>query len=371
MKKILILGGSHSELPLVNEAKKLGLYTICIGNIKGNAHFAADESYLIDYSNKELVLKFAKEKKVDYICFGAHDLSMISTAYVAEKLGFHQFDAYDTTIKLHHKDRFKQVILDHNLSTTKVYKYETCEEIKYPVIVKPIDLGGGKGITIVKDKIQLEKAIAYALECSKTKQYIIEEFFYGSLHSISTFIVNKKIRFFYHDNEFNCPNNQFGVCLSISPSPSFALIKEQLLKEIEKVIKIFDLKDGLLHLQFLQNNDKFSIIEFTRRIPGDMYNIPVELSTGLNYAKTIIKFAIGEKENILFQEQKRITGRYCVVDKNIIPKKNIFSQVKLINATKQEIVFFEFSNTEYKDFIEKNNLIPNFNQMDNINEHTI
>jgi carbamoylphosphate synthase large subunit len=296
---------------------------------------------------------------------------MISTAYVAEKLGFHQFDKYETTIKLHHKDTFKQIILKHNFSTTKIYKYENKEDIKYPVIVKPIDLGGGKGITVVKDKIQLEKAIAYALEYSKTKQYIIEEFFYGSLHSISTFIVNKKIRFIYHDDEFDCPNNKYGVCLSISPSSDFDLIKEQLLKEIEKVVEIFDLKDGLLHLQFLQNNDRFSIIEFTRRMPGDMYNIPVEVSTGLNYAKTIIKFAIGEKADISFQEQKKITGRYCIVDKNIIPKKNIFSQVKLINATKQEIVFFEFSNTEYKDFLEKNNLISDVNQMDKINEHTI
>jgi biotin carboxylase len=371
MKKILIVGGSHSELPLVDEAKKLGLYTICIGNIKGNAHFKADESHLIDYSDKELVLKFAKEKNIDYICFGAHDLSMTTTAYVAEKLGFCQFDKYETTMKLHHKDRFKQLILKHNLSTTKVYKYKNIEKIKFPVIVKPIDLGGGKGISIAKDKIQLKKAITYASECSKTKQYIIEEYFYGSLHSISTFIVDKKIRFFYHDDEFDCPDNKFGVCLSISPSSDFSLIEKQLLKEIEKVIDIFDLKDGLLHLQFLQNNDRFSIIEFTRRMPGDMYNVPVETSTGLNYAKTIIKFAIGEKEDIFFKKQKKITGRHCVVDENIIPEKNVFSRVKLINATKQEIVFFEFTDTEYRDFITKYNLICDFNQMDNTNEHTV
>jgi len=350
MKKILIIGGSHSELPLVRESKKMGLYTITVGNVRGNAHLEADKSYLIDYSNKEAVLELAIKENIDYVCFGAHDLSMITTAYVAEKLNLEIFDDFNTTCNLHHKDKFKKIAMKHNLNITKIFNVDNIDNIEFPVVVKPVDMGGGKGISIVKNKIELQQALKKAKEYSKSGRIIVEEYFKGSLHSISTFIINKKIVFYYVDNEYPCLNNPFGVCLSIYPSYEFDLIKAKLLKEIEKVASIFNLKDGLLHLQFLQNKDEYKLIEFTRRMPGDLYNVPVEYATKTKYSKHIIEFCLGNKPDIEFVKQNTIVGRFCVIDKNIIPNKNIIKVFNCLNANKKQIIIFKFTPQELNKF---------------------
>jgi len=352
MKKILIVGGSHSELPLVKEAKKRGLFVITTGNQKnGISHKYADKVILEDYSDKEAVLKIAKKEKIDYICFGAHDLSMISTSYVAEKLGINLFDDYDTTLKLHHKDRFKKTAQKLHLSTAKSYSFsnekkaeEFANEFSLPFIVKPIDLGGGKGIKKVEKKEDIKEAVKNAFNFSKSKKIIIEEWFEGSLHSLSMFVKNRQIAFYYTDSEYPCKYNPYGVCLSVSTNPKFELIKKRVFEDTQKLINYLDLKDGLLHLQYLQNNDKYSLIEYTRRMPGDFYNVPVELSTGFEYSKTIIDFVSGKSPDIEQKEAKKLISRFCVEDEFIKNNSLLYNFTETTN--KKGIQFFEFKNLE-------------------------
>jgi len=349
MKKILIVGGSHSEIPLVQEAKKLGLYTITVGNILGNGHLEADEYHLLDYSDKELILKFAKQNQINHICFGAHDLSMTTTAYVAQHLGLERYDNYDTTLDLHHKDRFKALSLQHNINTPRSISISPSDVIdisslKMPLIIKPVDMGGGKGITVIDAKQQLQQAVNNAFTYSKIKKVIIEEFFEGSLHSLSTFIVDRKVEFHHSDDEFECPDNPYGVCISLAPASGFELIRTKLIHEAEKIADTFELKDGLLHIQYLQNKTNFTIVECTRRIPGDMYNIPVEMKTTFPYVKNIILNAIEEKPILTYQSNDKIVSRYCVLDKyphSLEPY--IKNRISIKNSNKKEILFLEFN----------------------------
>ena len=356
MQKILIIGGSHSELPLVQEAKRLGLYTITVGNILGNAHLEADEYHLLDYSDKKLILKFAQRNHIDHICFGAHDLSMTTTAYVAQHLGLERYDSYDTTLDLHHKDRFKTLSLQHNINTPRSISISPDDAIdisglKMPLIIKPVDMGGGKGITVIGSQQQLQQAVNNAFAYSRINKVIIEEFFEGSLHSLSTFIINKKVVFHHSDDEFECPDNPYGVCISLAPASNFESIKTDLINEVEKIADTFELKDGLLHIQYLQNNSDFTIVECTRRMPGDLYNVPVEMRTTFPYAKNIILNAIGKKPILTYQTDDKIVSRYCVLDKyphSLEPY--IQDRISIKNANKKEILFLEF-NTK-KEFYE-------------------
>jgi biotin carboxylase len=348
MKRILILGGSHSELPLIQAAKKLGLYVITAGNILGNGHLEADEYHLLDYSDKELILNFVKQNRIDYICFGAHDLSIITTTFIAEYLGLKNFDDYQTTQILHHKDKFKKLAYTHKLNTPKALWFTQkntidISSLEFPLIIKPTDMGGGKGISVINSKDKLQDAINLAFQYSKCKHIIIEEFFEGSLHSFSTFIVDKKVKFYHSDNEYPCPNNPYGVCASLAPADHFETIKLQLIKEVEKIANILNLKDGLLHMQYLQNNDTFTIVEYTRRMPGDLYNIPVEMRTSFPYAKNIILGAIGQPLILDFKDTNKIVSRYCITDD--YPKKlepYIKDKLKITNSNKKEILFLEF-----------------------------
>lgn len=370
-KKILIVGGSHSEIPLVKAAKELGLYVITTGNqSNGLAHQYSDENYICDYSDNKEIYQLAKKLQIDYICFGAHDLSYFSTVYTASKLGIEVFDDMKTAQILHHKDKFKKFCLEHNILSPKAKSFtdenqamEYTKSITFPCIVKPIDMGGGKGISKITSSTDIENSIKNAFKYSKLKIIVIENFFEGSLHSFSTFIVDKKVKFYFEDTEIPCQNNPYGVCTSISPSQNIEKVVTTLISETEKISNLLNLKDGLLHMQYLRNNDEIAIVELTRRMPGDMYNIPVETSTGFEYANNIIKIAIGQKINLVHHKQDKFVSRHCIIGQEKIIfdnkiKKNIVNKVIWGDSQgieKQGIIFLEYS-TEY-EMLEKTHRI--------------
>ncbi len=381
MKKVLIVGGSHSEIPLILSAKKKNLYVITTGNQKeGVGHRYSDECHLADYSDEKAIYKLAEKLKVDFICFGAHDLSLFSTVYTAEKLNIPFFDSYEITSVLHLKDRFKKFARENKLLTPKGFDFENLKdavefafEFKLPFIVKPVDMGGGKGVSKVTERSQIKEAISKAFSFSKRKRIIIEEFFNGSLHSCSTFIKNQKVLFYYADDEYPCINNPYGVCTSTSPATDFEKVKNKLINEIEKVAELLKLKDGLLHVQYLQNNGEIKIIEYTRRMPGDLYNIPVELSTGFPYSDVIIDFCTGNLPYLYQPEQKRFVSRHCIIIKDKIFKgiyisekiknylKNLYiweNVGETVKYTKSAIAILEYPS--YEEMIEKTKFINAF-----------
>lgn len=320
-KRLLIAGGSYGDIPLIKEAKKLGFYVITSGNRKEDlGHSFSDEYHLCDFSDKEKMLDLSIKLKIDTVVPSCHDLSMVTCSYIAEKLGFCGFDSYETTLNLHHKDKFRRIAESVNLMAPKAISFDDISEAKksfnnitVPCIVKPIDLGGGKGITIVNNKEDLEEAIKYSFEYSKAKKIVIEEFVKGSLHSFSSFISNQKVVFCFGDNEYSSVN-PYGVATSTSPSKNFHLVKEKLINETEKIAKEYNLSNGLLHMQYLLDKDNINIIEFTRRMPGDWYSIPVELSTGVNHAYwTLQGYLDRDFSELIEKEQIGFYSRHCVM----------------------------------------------------------
>jgi biotin carboxylase len=340
-KKILIAGGSYSDIPLIKEAKKLGYYIITTGNRKEDlGHKFSDEYYLKDFSDKNSILELAKKLNIDYIVPSCHDLSMVTCAYVAEKLGLPGYDSYEITLNLHHKDKFRKISNIINLPTPRYFAYENIDKAKedvkilpVPSIVKPIDLGGGKGISIVHKTTEFFEAINNAFNTSKSKRIVIEEYINGSLHSFSTFIKDKKVIFSFGDDEFSYVN-PFGVSTSTSISKVFLKVKENLIEITEKLVKYLNLKDGLLHMQYLFDGKKVYIVEYTRRMPGDWYNIPVELSTGINYSYWVLQgFLDGDFSELKQKSQNGFYSRHCLIAnkngiiKNIIINKNIKNNI--------------------------------------------
>lgn len=324
-KKILIVGGSHSEIPLVRAAKALGFYVITTGNQpQGLAHREADEYQAADYADREAVCRLAEKLDIDHICFGAHDLSMISTVYTAQKLGLGSFDTLETTLLLHHKDRFKRFAASHRLATPAAKDFSSEEKaLEYasarplPFVVKPVDLGGGKGIRIVRRHEEAGEAIREAFRFSKTGNIVIEAYFEGSLHSFSTFIVDRKIVFSHADDEYPCRDNPYGVCTSTAPATDFEAVEKKLREETERVAQLLGLEDGLLHLQYLQNGEDIAVVEFTRRMPGDMYNVPVERLTGFPYAENVVRSCCGMPIRVpSVRPKEKYVSRHCIVSRD-------------------------------------------------------
>ena len=324
-KKLLVVGGAHSDIPLIESGKKLGFYVITTGNqpngINGLGHKYANEYHPVDYSNINAMLELAQKLRIDAICSGCNDFAVISAAYVAEKLGLPGYDPYETILTLHHKDKYRQFALRHQIPSpyaeshsTIHHALESIDKYTFPVIIKPIDLTGGKGISKVHHSDEYKNAVEKAFSISRTKRIVVEEFIAGTLHSFSSFIKDGKVVFYFSDNEFSLSLNPFFVSTSASPAIKYQIVTPKMITICENIASLLTLKTGLLHCQYLLRDEEPIIIEITRRCPGDLYTVPVENSTGVDHALYIVKAAVGMDISDLSPiEPNGFYGRHCVM----------------------------------------------------------
>ncbi|MBF0610413.1 MAG: hypothetical protein G8345_01405 [Magnetococcales bacterium] len=319
--RMLILNGSHSDIPLIEAAKSLGFYVITTGNLPhlpGHRH--GDEYCYGDFSHKEEMLALASRLGIDAVCSCANDFGIITASYLAEKLGLPGHDPYETTLTLHHKDRFRALLTQHGLNTIPAQGFSHEQEaltfakqLNYPQLVKPIDLTGGKGITKVENEREYATAVQRAFSLSQEKRIVVEEFIQGTLHSLHTFIRDGKVIFHFSDNEFSF-QNPFLVSTSAAPALGFSLVKESLISLAEQMTHILSLQDGILHGQYLMRQGKAYLLEYTRRCSGDFYTWPVQYATGVDTAYWMVKVAAGMGcADFPHTTQQHFCGRHCLM----------------------------------------------------------
>lgn len=303
MKKMLMLGGSHAEIPMIAAARKLGYYVITTGNqADGMGHPYADAYINCDFSDKEAIFQLAKEQKVDAVCSGCNDFAYLSAAYTCEKLGLPGHDDYETALRIHHKDKYRALAYELGIITPKAYKCsslkevsEACEELRFPVIVKPVDLTGGKGMHRCENAEQAKEAFEAAMKATRETYVVVEEFVTGSNHGFSAYIQDRQVTFYFADNE-QYYHNPYLVSGASTPSDAPQEAMERLCTDCGKIAEMLRLEDGILHIQFILKEDKTPvIIEVCRRAPGDLYIHLVEMAAGIDYPRYIVGGEAGMK----------------------------------------------------------------------------
>jgi carbamoylphosphate synthase large subunit len=209
----------------------------------------------------------------------------MSLAEVAEKLGgLPGFDSFETASIIHHKDKFRKYAEEHAYPIPKaILRCEDSHHISFPVMVKPVDSFSGKGINKAYNEEELK---AYWIEAEKFSingQVVAEEFVEGKLYSHSAFIKNGKILVDFFVNEY-CTIYPYQVNSSNLATKLQKKIIQELRDWTEQFAEDLKLCDGLIHTQFISNNETFSLIEIARRCPGDLYSQLIQKSTGINYA---------------------------------------------------------------------------------------
>ena len=301
-KKLLLLGGGHAEIPLIQAAQKLGYFVITTGNAReGLGHAYADKNVFEDFSDHEKMLSLAKAEGVDRVCSGCNDFALLSTAYVCEKLGLPGHDSYETSLQLHHKDKYRALATRLNIPTPKAITVRNTEEfetalktLSFPIIVKPVDLTGGKGIHRAASAEEARAAYADALSRTREDHVVVEEFVVGTNHGFSAYLQNQKVVFYFADNE-QYFLNKYMVSGANTPTTTSLRGQRLLCEYSERIAKELKLVDGILHIQYIENSDGTPvIIEICRRPPGDLYIKFVQYATGVDYPKMLIQAETGE-----------------------------------------------------------------------------
>lgn len=301
-KRMLLLGGSHAEIPLIQAAQSLGWYVITTGNAReGLGHPYADKNVFADFSDKDAMLELAKSEGVQAVCSGCNDFALLSTVYVCEKLELPGHDSYATSIEIHHKDKYRALASRLGIPTPRALVVRSADEFEvaiaqltFPIIVKPVDLTGGKGIHRAVNADEAREA--YKDACSRTRQdhIVVEEFVQGTNHGFSAMLVKGKVAFAFADNEQYFVN-KYLVSGANSPSTSGNETLAKLRDYSERIARELHLVDGILHIQYIERADGTPvIIEICRRPPGDLYIKFVKYATGIDYPKFIVMAETGE-----------------------------------------------------------------------------
>ena len=182
--KILLLGGSAAQLIAIEKAKELGYYTVLCDYLPDNpGQYIADSFHLVSTTDKDAVLEVAKQEQINGIVAYSSDPAAPTAAYVANALNLPGMD-YDLVRHFCEKQLFREFLLknDFNVPQSIMIKLPyvmdsiDVSNLHFPVIVKPTDSSGSKGITVIENSDGLKEALAYAQEYSRNGVLIIEEF---------------------------------------------------------------------------------------------------------------------------------------------------------------------------------------------------
>lgn len=179
-KRLLILGGIKSMIEVVDIAHRYGIYVLVTDYLEDSpAKKVADASFMVNAIDTDAVANLCKEQKVDGILTGHVDMLLPYYAEICEKTGLPCYGTGDLFKSMTDKVEFKNICLANGVPTIPEYKYEDNEKIKYPVLIKPADSSGSRGITICNNNDELKAGIEKALSFSKKGEYLIEKYMTG------------------------------------------------------------------------------------------------------------------------------------------------------------------------------------------------
>ncbi len=337
MKKVLILGGSHRDIPLIKASQNLGYMVVTLGNGKNYlGHNYADRFYEINFNNEKKVLKIIEKEKIDCIIPGCGEESYLKSVKLVEKLKIGSLDSYKVASIIHNKWKFKALCLSLGVCTPKGYLYKKefqREKLEFPIVVKPTNLSGGRGVDIAYDNQSLHDAIKNAQ--NESGEIFLEEFIKGELIAYSTFIKDQKViyGFFGKDDTHLNPyliTHAYPIVLEKK-------IINRLNSDIKKIAKELSLVDGMFHLQVIIKDNLPYIIDVTRRIPGDFYPFLIEQCDKVDYSKAVVKSYIGENLEDEFnqKDKKEFILRYVVMAKT----NGVFQGLFIDGFLRNKIVF--------------------------------
>ena len=347
-KKLMLLGGIRYLLPVIKAAHEQGYHVITADYLPDNiAHKFSDEYVNVSIIDKEAVLKVAQEKQIDGIMSFGVDPGVVAASYVQEKMGLPSFGPYESVCILQNKDRFRAFLAENGFNVPKAKGYAQISDVlkdadrfDYPVIVKPTDSAGSKGVSRVDNKTQLETAAAFAFSKSLSGHIIVEDFIekQGCSSDTDSFSIDGQLKIV----DFNA--QRFDVSASNPYAPAAyswpsTYTKEQidyLTAEIQRLITLLDLKTNIYNIETRIGTDgKPYIMELTPRGGGNRLCEMIRYATGVDMITAMTRYIVGDSVPDITQQP--YNGHWAEVILHA-DKDGLFDDIEIAKDLPAEIV---------------------------------
>lgn len=310
-KKIMFLGGIPYIIPAIEAAHELGYYVITADYLPNNpAHQYADEYVNVSIIDKDAVLKVAREKQIDGILSFAVDPGVTVAAYVSEQMGLPAMGPYESACILQDKKLFRAFLTEHGFNVPAAKGYDSIEAalqdtdwLRWPMIVKPADGSGSKGVTRVDTLSEYKHALEVAMDFSRSNQIIVEEWIEkrGCSSDTDAFLLHGQWQFMSFDSQYFDAHAAGPYVPAAYSWPSTFTHDEEvyLTKELQRLVSLLHMDSSLFNIETrIGTNGKPYIMECTPRAGGNRLAEVLRCATGVDIIKAQVQFAVGDPVDI-------------------------------------------------------------------------
>lgn len=347
MKKLMILGGLRYALPVIQAAHELGAYVITADYLPDNiAHRYSDEYCNVNITDREATLQAARERSIDGVISFACDPGVVTAAFVAEKMGLPSAGSLEAISILQNKGRFRAFLAEHGFNVPTAKGYTSVEAaladaslFHWPVIVKPTDSAGSKGVNRVDEPAKLRTAIEYALSFSRGKEFIVEDYItqQGFSSDTDSFSVNGELKFVSFNSQRFDPGaeNPYTPAAYSWPSTMTKAHQKELASEIQRLIRLLGLGTSIYNIETREGTDgKAYIMECSPRGGGNRLAECLEYATGVRLVENTVRAALGMP--IVGIEQRPYNGFWAEVILHS-DKPGVFESLWIDDAVKDAV----------------------------------
>lgn len=333
-KKLAIIGASYLQLPLVEKAKEMGIETYCFAWEEGAVcKEICDYFFPVSTIDKEEILRICQDLNINGITTIASDVAVLTVNYVAEKMGLvGNPDKYSQLMT--NKYLMRQCFKDYGVPSPKFCLTEgniprEVNGFDYPVIVKPTDRSGSRGVEKVENENNLQAAIARACKESFQKKAVIEEFVEGREISVESISYKSKHYVLQITDKVTTEAPFFVELEHHQPSTLSDDIKQRVKTIVLNALDALHIQYGASHAELKITKDgDIRVIEIGARMGGDFIGSDlVRLSTGYDFLKGVIEVAMGD-----FKDPKILYNNYSGV--YFLCKETEYLMPVILNANK-------------------------------------
>ena len=298
-KKIMILGDNPESCVLVDAANEMGLQTIVVGINKGTiTKKRAWKSFDVNALDVDSLEKIAKDEQIEGISIGVADILVPAYTELCKRLGFYCYSSIEAVKYLSNKSLFKEQLKKVGLPVIPEFDKLECKGIEFPVVVKPVDSGGGLGISIVERPTELQFAIEYATRSSHTGTIQVEKYMTGDVVACYFTIIDGNV--FLSSLEDNLFTKKQGNLCPVTTGHRYAssYIKtyfEKYHSKISSLLANVNARNGVLQINAFVEDGIFYFYDPGYRLQGEAQHHILDAVNGFDHKKMLIDFALTGK----------------------------------------------------------------------------
>lgn len=301
-KKLLILGGNPETSALVKLANDMGIKTIITsGRHTDDAKKYAWKSFDVDGMDVPGVIALARNEQVDGVLVGVADILVPSYCKVCDALGFPCYATQQIVDVFAFKDIFKSTCERYGIHGIPEFyldaemKESDIAKIKYPVMVKPVDNGGGVGMTVCYDESELKSAVEKALDASKQKRFIVEKYMQcedmGMYYTFKDGVCSASCIYDRYTTDEQPGLSR--VCLGGTyPSKHIKEYFDRMHNNACRMFKDIGIKNGILMLSAFYEDGEFYVYDTGFRLQGEAPHLLINAIQGFDQREMLIRFAL-------------------------------------------------------------------------------